>query len=274
MSGPLGLIAGAGALPRLIAEAESARGRPPLVIRFEGVEAPWADAFPHADLPFEKPGRLFAALRAAGCTRLCFAGGMRRPRLDPLRFDLKALGLLAKVPPLLRRGDDQMLRGFAAILEAEGFALVAAHDLLGDLLMPDRVLSARPPSEAERDDAARAAQIATALGALDVGQGAVVAGGLCLGVEALGGTDQLLAQVGGLPPALRLSPGGVLYKGPKPGQDRRMDLPAAGPDTLRRAAEAGLSGVALAAGGVLLLGHDACAAEADRLGLSLWGVTP
>lgn len=269
--GALGLIAGTGALPRLIAEDRAARGARTLVIRFEGIDAPWADVHPHADLPYEKPGRLFAALRGAGCDRICFAGAMTRPRLNPLRFDAKALRLAPRALKLLTRGDDEMLRGFAAMLEAEGLRMIGAQDLLSALVPGVGVLSQRAPSAAERADAARAAVIVAALGAVDVGQGAVVAGGLCLGVEAIAGTDALLDQVARVPAHLRADPpAGVLFKGPKPGQDRRMDLPALGPQTLRAAADAGLSGVCVRAGGVLLLGRADMAAEADRLGLALW----
>jgi DUF1009 family protein len=63
----------------------------------------------------------------------------------------------------------------------------------------------------------------------------------------------------------------VLFKGPKPGQDWRMDLPAIGPDTLQAAAAAGLAGVVVQAGGVLILGRDETVAAADAAGLFLWG---
>ncbi|MFT6773217.1 MAG: DUF1009 family protein [Paracoccaceae bacterium] len=273
--GALGLITGTGALPRLIAEDRAARGARTMVIRFEGIDAPWAEAHPHADVPFEKPGRLFAALRGAGCDRICFAGAMTRPRLNPLRFDVKALRLAPRALALLTRGDDEMLRGFAAMLEAEGLTMVAAQDLLATLMAPAGVLSARAPTEIDRQDAARAQLIVAALGAVDVGQAAVVAGGLCLGVEAIAGTDALLDQVATVPAHLRPEGrAGVLFKGPKPGQDRRMDMPALGPETLRRAAAAGLSGVCVAAGGAILLGRADMTAEADRLGLSLWAEGP
>ena len=273
--GRLGILAGTGALPRLIAEAELAARRPPFVVRFAGTEAPWAAAHDGAEAPFEKPGRLLAALRKAGCARICLAGALTRPRLNPLRFDRKLLSLAPRALALLRKGDDEMLRGFAALLEAEGLQLVAPQDLLGDLLARPGVLSARAPTEAERADAARAAAIVAALGAVDVGQGAVAAEGLCLGVEAIGGTDVLLGQVAALPDHVRPArPSGVLFKGPKPGQDRRMDLPAIGAETLRRVSAAGLSGLCLAADGALILGREEVAAEADRLGLALWAMTP
>lgn len=275
MAGALGIIAGTGALPRLIAEDCAARGAAVFVVRFTGIDAPWADAFPHADIPHEKPGRLFKALRAAGCDRICFAGAMTRPRLNPLKFDAKALMLAPRALALLARGDDEMLRGFAAMLEAEGLTMVGAHELLGGLLAPVGPIGPLAPTERDVADAGLAAQIVRALGAVDVGQGAVVAGGVCLGVEAIAGTDALLAQVATVPAHLRPEGrAGVLFKGPKPGQDRRMDLPAIGTQTLRNAASAGLSGVAVGAGGVLLLGRDELAAEAERLGLALWGVAP
>lgn len=270
MSG-LAIIAGAGVLPRLVAEACARRGDPLLVVAFEGAGAgDWIAAHPHASLPFEKPGRLFAALRKAGCTRVTFAGGMARPRLDPLRFDLTALRLAPRILPLLRQGDDATLRGLAAVFEAEGFAVEPPHALLEGLLAPDGIPTRAKPGDRDRADADRAADLVAAIGAVDAGQAAVVAGGICLGLESIQGTDALLDFVARTPPGLR-PPGGVLMKAPKPGQDWRLDLPAIGPETIRRAAAAGLSGVVVQAGGVLLLGVGETLAEADRLGLFLWG---
>jgi DUF1009 family protein len=271
--GALGIIAGTGALPRLIAEDCAARGAPVFIVRFTGIDAPWADAWPHADIPHEKPGRLFKALRGAGCDRICFAGAMTRPRLNPLRFDAKALTLAPRALALLTRGDDEMLRGFAAMLEAEGLKMVGAQDLMAGLIAPRGQIAARVPDDRDRSDAARAARIVAALGAVDVGQGAVVAAGACLAVEAIAGTDALLAQVASIPAHLRPEGrAGVLFKGPKPGQDRRMDLPAIGPQTMLAAAAAGLAGVCYEAGGAIILGRAETVVEADRLGLSLWSL--
>jgi DUF1009 family protein len=269
----LGVVAGAGDLPRLIAEGQAAAGAPYLVCAFEGAAPDWIAAHPHVVAPIEKPGRVFAALRAAGVDRVAFAGGMARPHLRPFAFDLTAVRLAPRIMALLKQGDDALLRGLAEIFEAEGFRLVGAHELLTHLVAPEGSLSARAPDEDDRADIARAAELARALGALDVGQGAVVAGGLCLGLETVQGTDALLDFVGRTPPRLRRRPG-VLYKAPKPGQDWRVDLPAVGPETLRRAAAAGLGGVAVQAGGVLILGLQDTRAEADRLGLFLVGWRP
>ena len=270
--GPLGIVAGAGALPRLIAEAQGARGH--LVCAFEGVAPDWIGAHPHVVVPFEKPGALFAALRKAGVRRLVMAGGMQRPKLRPLHFDRTALGLASRILPLLGQGDDALLRGLAAVFEAEGFVLVAAQQVLDGLLAPAGAIGGAVMTEAQAADVRRAAEIVAALGGLDIGQGAVVEAGICLGVETIQGTDALLDAVARTKPALRADPAGragVLYKAPKPGQDRRLDLPAIGVETVRRAAAAGLAGVAVAAGGVLLIDRGAIVAEAEAHGLFLHG---
>lgn len=266
----LGVVAGAGDLPRLIAEGQAAAGAPYLVCAFEGAAPDWMAAHPHVVAPIEKPGRLFAALRGAGVDRVVFAGGMARPQLRPLAFDMTALRLAPRIMALLRQGDDALLRGLAAVFEDEGFRLVGAHELLGHLVAPEGALSRRAPDAEDLADIARAAELTQALGALDVGQGAVVADGLCLGLETVQGTDALIDFAGRTPRRLRRRPG-VLFKAPKPGQDWRVDLPAVGVETLRHAAAAGLAGVAVQAGGVLVLGLDACRDEADRLGVFLFG---
>ena len=112
--------------------------------------------------------------------------------------------------------------------------------------------------------------IVAALGAVDVGQGCVVVGGLCLGVEALPGTDQMLAQVASLPQSIRPNNQGLFYKAAKPGQDRRVDLPTIGPATLRAVAEAGLSGLAFQAGSVICLDLPQMQSIAAETGLFLW----
>lgn len=273
----LAIVAGRGALPRLIAEHCARHGRPYRVVAFDGVPLDWAGGHPLLRATFEKPGRLFADLRAARCAAVTFAGGMARPALNPLRFDLTMLRLAPKVLSGLRGGDDRTLRLVAELFEAEGLRLVPAQDILTDLLAAPGVPTRAQPGEADRADAARAAAIVAALGAADVGQGAVVAQGICLGLESIQGTDALLDFVARTAGPFRPDPSGargLLYKAPKPGQDWRMDLPAIGPDTMRAAAAAGLAGVVVEAGGVLVLGRAETVAAADAAGLFLWGRAP
>ena len=115
------------------------------------------------------------------------------------------------------------------------------------------------------------------LGTLDVGQAAVVCDGLALAVEAAEGTDAMLGRIGALRESLRGTSGrprGVLVKALKPTQDAKTDMPVVGITTIRNAHAAHLSGIALEAGAALVLDKAAVAAEADRLGLFVIGVTP
>lgn len=267
----IAIIAGRGALPRLLAEDCARRGQPYRVVVFEGMALDWLDGHPTLPAVFEKPGRLFADLRRAGCRTVTLAGGIARPELKPRRFDLTMLRLAPRILGGIRSGDDATLRLVAEILEGEGLRLRAPHDILADLLAAPSVPTRAQPSEADRADAARAAAILAHLGAADVGQAAVVAGGLCLGVETIQGTDAMLGFVARTDPRHRGQARGVLVKAPKAGQDWRVDLPAIGPDTVSAAAEAGLAGIAVQAGGVLILDREATIARADAAGLFLWG---
>jgi DUF1009 family protein len=271
MAGGVAIVAGRGELPRMLAEACAHDGRRYRVVVFDGVELDWLAGHPVIRAAFERPGRLFADLRRAGCDAVAFAGGMARPTLRLLRFDWTMLRLAPRLLPGIRSGDDATLRLIGRVFEAQGFRVVAPHEILPDLLAPEGVLGRVAPSAADRADAARAAAIVAALGAVDVGQAAVVARGICLGVESIQGTDALVDFVAA---TARQERRGVLLKAPKPGQDRRLDLPAIGPGTIARAAAAGLAGVVVEAGGVMVLGFGQTVADADKAGLFLWGRAP
>lgn len=273
MAGPVGIVAGRGVLPAALARALAAQGRGAVLAEMVGFAADNPDGLPVIPFRVEKLGALFKALRAAAVAEVAFAGAVARPRLDPAQFDFKTMTLAPRFLPALKGGDDATLRAVLDIFEAEGFAVRAAQDIAPELLPEPGVLTRVQPGSRDRKDAARAARIVVALSAVDVGQGAVVAGGLALGIEALPGTDRMLAQIAALPTDLRPDPTaarGVLFKGPKAGQDRRIDLPVIGPDTVAGAAAAGLSGIAIAAGGVMVLDRAAVIAAADAAGLFLW----
>ena len=106
------------------------------MVVFEGLAPEWVDGHPVIRAVFERPGRLFAELRAAGCGRVTFAGGMARPALRLRRFDCRMWRLAPRLLRGLRGGDDATLRMIAGIFEAEGFEVRAPHEILDDLLAP------------------------------------------------------------------------------------------------------------------------------------------
>jgi len=275
---PVAIIAGRGELPERLARVRAERGLPSLIVAFPGFEADWMSGHDVQRHEFERAGALLRGLKSADVTHVVFAGAMERPKLRYWRADWTALKLAFRATTLLRHGDDAMLRGFGAIFEDWGMSLIGADEILGgEIKLRPGPLGDLSPSALDLSDARRAAQIVDALGDLDIGQGAVVASGLCLGIETLGGTDHMLSGIAALPAERRRitpPPSGVLYKGPKPGQDRRVDMPTIGVGTVEAVARAGLAGIVGAAGETQLMDPEATRAAANRLGLFVFGAQP
>ncbi|HEX4507915.1 MAG TPA: UDP-2,3-diacylglucosamine diphosphatase LpxI [Alphaproteobacteria bacterium] len=268
---PLGILAGGGTLPRRIAEAAAARGRPVFIVAFAGQYDPaTVDGFPHVALPIGKAGKIIAELKKAGVVDLVMAGGVRRPSLSELGLDLRGAQLFARIGAGAL-GDDGLLAAIGRELEREGFRVVGANEILGGGAVPAGVLGRHNPDMQADADIAHGLRLAKTLGAADIGQAVVVQQGLVLGVEAIEGTDALLDRVG---PLRREGLGGVLVKIAKPQQDRRVDLPTIGPATIARAAASGLRGIAIEAGATIVLDQAETVAAADAAGLFLVAVAP
>lgn len=261
----LAILSGAGALPVMLAKALPDAVR----VVFHGVEH--VMQAPLAEHRFEKLGDLFEDLKARGVTRVVLAGAMSRPALDPTQLDPFMMQLAPRLMAAMQGGDDAILRLIIAVFEEQGFAVIGAHELLPEITVEDGVIAGDAPTDSQLADASRATDILLALSPLDVGQGAVVASGLCLGIETLQGTDALLKFVAETPEHLRRVKGGVLVKSPKRGQDLRVDMPAIGADTVRNAAAAGLDGIVVSAGKVLLLERAKTMAALNETGLFLAG---
>jgi hypothetical protein len=234
-----------------------------------------ADAATVADVPhaWNRLGVIQEALDAlhgAGVVDVVLAGGVKRPSLTALKPDVKGAAMLARIG-LRAFGDDSVLRALKSELEREGFRVVGPDSILNSLLAVSGPFGAHRPDAIAQSDIARGIAVARALGSVDVGQAVVVQQGIVLGVEAVEGTDALLQRVLQLK---REGPGGVLVKIAKPAQDRAMDLPTIGPETVRRAQAAGLVGIAVEAGGTLILDRDELVRLADAAGLFVLGLEP
>lgn len=272
-AGRVAIIGGQGRLPMILARALRDADETPLLAEMHGHPIEGADDTEVTRFRVERLAPFLDHLHEAGVSRVVFAGTMRRPQLEPELFDPRSAQLVPQLIAAMQGGDDALLRAVVVLFEEYGFAVLGADQIAPALLPAPGVLGAVAPGPDDERDAERAAGIVAALGAADVGQGAVVAQGLCLSVEALPGTDHMLETLAQLPRNEGPS-GGVFYKAPKPGQERRIDLPALGPDTVERAARAGLSGIAFQAGGVLLIDRDEMIAAADTAGLFLWSRAP
>ncbi|UUV07542.1 LpxI family protein [Ruegeria sp. YS9] len=257
----LALIAGTGALPTEVVAQLAER---PLICAMEGFLPDTLSA--DVVFPLEQLGSFIADLKTRGVTEICLAGAVRRPPIDPSRIDAATLPLVPIIQKAILSGDDGALRAVIGILEGAGLHLRAAHEIAPGLLPPVGCLTEAQPSDADMADADRAAGILRAMGAADTGQACAVSKGQALAIEGVFGTAWMLHSLTQRPDA----GGGILFKGPKPDQDRRADLPAIGPETVTDTVAAGLSGIVLEKGGVLVLEKDRVIAECNRLGLFLY----
>ncbi len=269
MAGKLGILAGSGDLPRRLIDACRAADRPFFVLAFAGEADPATlSDVPHAVIRLGAAGEGFRILRENAVEELVFAGGIRRPSVTSLRPDWRAAKFFARIG-YRALGDNGLLTAVIKELEEEGFRVVGTDAILGRGLAPRGAFGHLVPDAQAEADIAHGLAVARALGALDIGQSVVVQQGLVLGVEAIEGTDALLARCATL---RRDGPGGVLVKIAKPGQERRVDLPTIGERTVAQAAAAGLRGIAVEAGSTIVIDLAAVTEAAERAGLFILGI--
>jgi DUF1009 family protein len=272
--GPLAIICGAGSLPFAVADAAGRQGRSVILFALRG----WADpgrieSYPHHWVRFGQLGRFSRIARQEGCRDLVFIGSVVRPAFWQIWPDLAGIGVMPRIIAMLRGGDDHLMRGIMKVFEDRGFRPIGAHEVAPEILMPEGALGRYQPSESQQEDIALGLAVLRAIGPFDVGQATVVAGKHVLALEAAEGTDEMLGQVAEQRRKGRIrASGGVLVKAPKPSQDRRIDLPTIGPQTIAAAVRAGLAGIAVVAGEAIMAEPDQMTQAADRERIFIVGV--
>jgi hypothetical protein len=269
--GLLGIVAGGGPFPAYVIRRCQEAGIPFYVLALKGAADP--DQLKGVPQGWARPGagaRILRLLRGAGVQRLTMVGSVRRPGILQFWPDLVMLGVMIRIGwNALFGGDDALIRAIIPIVESKGFDVIAIEEILPELLADEGCYGRlAPDAEAERD-IALGIETARAVGRADVGQGAVAEQGAVLAREDAAGTDAMLAR---LADRDRTGPGGVLVKVAKPGQQRKVDLPTIGANTVERAAAAGLRGIAIEAGSALVVDREGVAAAADEAGIFVIGV--
>lgn len=271
----LGILAGGGDLPLELAQARQDEN--PFIVQLSGFVDRDYSGFETTSHAVGQIGAIIKSLQAAGCDAICFAGYVTRPDFSALKMDGRGLSLLPKALAAGRKGDDALIRVIVEAFEKEGFRVVGADQVKAALIPAAAGDAMGVPSDAHAADIAKAAHVARQMGALDIGQAAVVANGLVLAVEAQEGTKAMLERIAALPAELRGSPEarcGVLAKMPKPIQERRVDLPTIGLETIEACATAGLAGIVLESGGAIILEREALQSALMKHGLFITIVEP
>ena len=262
----LGVIAGGGALPLKLLEACDRKGIIPFVVGFEGQTNPeTVRGRYHLWTPLGAAGQIIQTLKAHGIKEIVLIGSVRRPSLDELRPDWKTARLLTRIG-FSALGDDGLLKGLHKELTRQGFTIRGVQDFIDDLLASHGNYASRKPDRKDWPDIEKGCSVVKRLGHLDIGQACIVQRGLVLGVEAVEGTDRLIQRCGELK---RDGAGGILVKLSKPGQEKNLDLPTIGPETISQIQKAGLHGVVIEAGRTILVDPQETAYLADKAGIFL-----
>lgn len=264
----LGIVAGKGQFPLLVARGAKAMGYRVAMVGFAGhtdeAIAREADAF--TMLHLGQVNKTIEFMHKNGVQKMCFAGAISKPKALDLRPDFRAVKILFS---LRGKGDDALLRAVADEFARENITVISPVAFAPALRAPQGVQTKRAPTPGEWDDIRFAWPMARSLGAMDIGQCVVVREGVIVAVEAIEGTDAALERGGALG-----GKGCVALKIFKPGQDDRMDQPAMGPRTIRVMAKHGYACLAYQAKDALFFDLEEAVRLADAADIALVGLDP
>jgi hypothetical protein len=266
----LGLIAGAGDLPRAVAEGARMMGYRVFAVGLAPLAdeslAKYVDEF--TSISVGQLGAIIKALKKASIAEAVMSGKVPKSLIYKSKIvpDMKAVSLLMK---LRNRSDDSIMLAITAEFEKEGIRMRDITDFTEDLLAPLGVLTKGRLSEDEQKDIDFGYPIARNIGRLDIGQTVVIKTCAVMAVEAIEGTDQAIRRGGGL-----AGDGAVVIKTSKPVQDKRFDFPVVGADTVRSMAAVKARVLAVEAGRTLIVSRVETIKEAERAGITIVGVKP
>lgn len=269
MAERIAVLAGGGSLPALVAKAAKDQHKDVFIVALKSIADPqWVDSYPHAWVGLAKVGQLFDVLKKENITHLVMAGHVKRPSFSELCPDWTGVKTLYRLQRHHMQGDDGILRFLSDEIERQGVKVIGADHLYHDGLMPSGVMTKAQPTDEDWADIYYALPHLTEWALRDQGQAIAVQQKLILGVEAIEGTAELIARCGTYKRPGRAP---ILVKMKKPQQDRRLDLPTIGADTIDQLAKAGFAGIAAQAGSVMFLHATQAVEEANKQGLFIVG---
>jgi len=273
MESPLGIIAGAGRFPFLVAEGARAAGRPVVIIGLRGLAdrrlADLADRFYWSGVV--RLGRWIRVFHKTGVREAIMAGSVRKSemyaRFRLLRYLPDWTSIKLWFFEVADRRNDTILRAAADHMARKGITLVNSIQYCTDHMAREGVMTRRQPSAAQLKDVEFGWRIAKEMGRLDIGQSIAVKEQEVIAVEAIEGTDLMIERAG----QLCRQGGWMLIKVSKPGQDPRFDVPTVGPDTIRNLHRNRAAALVVEAGEVLVVDREEMLELADRLGIVVVG---
>lgn len=265
----IAIIAGEGSLPHHVYEKCIDDNKECIVICIEGHAN--AEGFGGAQvvqLPIHAVTKILSVIKKFGATKVVLAGKVKRIKLSRLLFDIKGAQLFTKI---MRNGmaDDSLLRSIITFLEMEGLKVIPADAIVTDMFAEKGVLTSTKPKSHELDEIVKGKKILRDISKHDMGQALIIQAGLILGVEAAEGTDELIHRCGAIQQKINERP--ILIKMMKVSQDKKVDVPCIGKDTIRNLHEASIRGVAIEAKKTYILDKKETIKLANDLKIFIYG---
>jgi DUF1009 family protein len=265
----LGLIAGGGMMPVEIINHCRQKGIDVFAVGLEPFASEEAlKEVPHIFARIGEAGKIENALKKHDVRDIVFAGGIKRPSLKEMMPDWEGVKILAKLA-IKKMSDDSLFRAVIAEVEARGFRLLGIEEVVPEMMFSKGLYGKIKPSDEDMDDIKRGIEVAKVLGQVDVGQAVVVQEGMVLAVEAVEGTDMMLSRAASVKKSGKAP---VMVKIKKPGQETRTDMPAMGLQTIEQLKKYGIKGIAVEAGGILLIEREKVIKMADKAGIFIVGI--
>ncbi|MGC6518192.1 MAG: LpxI family protein [Candidatus Puniceispirillaceae bacterium] len=237
----LGIIAGGGKLPYLVATLSEARGVEPVIVTLSGQDCDDLSRFRPVSFYVTQIESIIQYFLERKVTNIVMVGKVERPRISPdLPVDKTAAQLLAQT---LSEGDDAALRAILAVMMSEGLQVIPLQSVIPDQKLPSGY-DTNPHSDYPHDSLVVAKRLHIALGALDVGQSAIIQGRRVLAIEGAEGTDNMIQRSAELRDPAQIS---LFFKASKTAQNKMLDPPVMGPDTILLCAKAGINIIAIEA---------------------------
>ena len=210
-------------------------------------------------------GKCISLLKSAGASHAVMAGQVKHTKIfaGGIVPDAKFLSVLMKLP---FRNTDGLIGAVASVLRDEGIELIDSTSLLTPMLASSGVMTKRAPTSEEQADLAFGYEMADAIAGLDIGQAIAVKHRAVVAVEAMEGTDEVIARAG-----ILAGPGVSIIKVAKPKQDMRFDVPVVGLATVKAMRAAGASALSIDAAKTLMFERDELISSADEAGIAIVG---
>lgn len=265
---PIAIFAGRGILPQMLIEDCQKKNRRFIIFLLEGenYEIDYS-SFSPTKLGYGEVEKFLKVLRENKITNLVFIGAVTKPNFSALKVDKKGAILLAKIIANKILGDDAVLRTVMKFLEKEGLKFLAIDQLLDCVMSSKSTLTKLQPNKENLEDIALGVKAIKSFSQFDVGQSVVIAQKQIIAIEALEGTDAMIARCKTL--QVDYKHNAVLVKMKKRNQSMKADLPTIGVETVRKCFENSIVGIAIQSNSTLVLNKDEVIKVADELGLFL-----